>query len=466
MKPRIWLIIATALLFVAPSAFAGVPGNIESGFFNEILRRFQSAAGGWQPAITNAATWLFWCLAIISLTWTFGMLALRKAEFGEFAAELIRFIVLTGLWFLLLTNGPEYSLAIMNGFAMLGAQAGGLPTSDFAPSGLVDVGLEIFSTVVDNTSLWPNKYYLSLIGGLLALAMLVMLCLISINMLLLLVSAWFLAYAGVIVLGFGGARWSSDMAYNYYRTALGLGLQIMAMVLLVGIGRAFINEYYVLLRADLGTTNLKSMAVLLLACLVLFALTAKIPPMLGGIITGSSAGSGIGGAVGFGTVVAAAGMVGGAIATGGAALAAGGAAVAGGAQAVMAAFQKAGASVQAGTDTSPGNSGGGGGSSSVGDSGGGWSGSGSTPLAAAAGFGSGGGGAFAAVSKAARVAGRAGKILAGNAVKNVGAAIQERIAQTPGGKLAASIRAQPKQAQPTFEDNSLGANDSAQEDER
>jgi P-type conjugative transfer protein TrbL len=452
MKPRIWLIIAAALLLVAPTAFAGVPGNIESGFFNEILRRFQSAASGWQSVITDAATWLFWCLATISLTWTFGIMALRKAEIGEFAAELVKFIVFTGLWFFLLTNGPEFSMAIMHGLAMLGAQAGGLPTSDFSPSGLVDVGFDVFSTVIDQSSMWPNKIQLSLLGGLLALAILVMLCLIGINMLLLLASAWFLAYAGIFVLGFGGARWTSDMAQNYYRTALGLGLQIMAMVLLVSIGRTFINEYYALLRADIGATSLKSMAALFMACVVLFALTAKIPPMLGGIITGASAGSGIGGAVGFGTIAAAAGMIGGAIATGGSSLIASGAAVAGGAQALTAAFQKASAgtaSAQAGADTSPGgNSGSGGSESGNGGGGGTWSGSGSTPLAAAAGFG--GGGALASVSKAVRVAGRAGKILVENAAKNVGTAFQERVGQTPGGKLAASIR-----AQPTFENNNL-----------
>ncbi|MGS0066676.1 type IV secretion system protein, partial [Escherichia coli] len=34
--------------------------------------------------------------------------------------------------------------------------------------------------------------------------------------------AWILLYAGVFFLGFGGSRWTSDMAINYYKTVLGL----------------------------------------------------------------------------------------------------------------------------------------------------------------------------------------------------------------------------------------------------
>ena len=42
--------------------------------------------------------------------------------------------------------------------------------------------------------------------------------LVSVNMMLLLIGSWILAYAGIFFLGFGGARWTSDMALNYFRT--------------------------------------------------------------------------------------------------------------------------------------------------------------------------------------------------------------------------------------------------------
>ena len=83
MKNRsAWFAIAAAavLLIAAPDAFAGTPGNANVGFYDDILLRFKSAATGWQSVITNAASWLFWTLVVISMVWTFGMMALRKID--------------------------------------------------------------------------------------------------------------------------------------------------------------------------------------------------------------------------------------------------------------------------------------------------------------------------------------------------------------------------------------------------
>jgi len=54
-------------------------------------------------------------------------------------------------------------------------------------------------------------------------------------MLLLLISGWILAYAGVFFLGFGGSRWTSDMAISYFKTVLSVAAQLLTMVLLVGV---------------------------------------------------------------------------------------------------------------------------------------------------------------------------------------------------------------------------------------
>nr|BCT98760.1 P-type conjugative transfer protein TrbL [uncultured bacterium] len=403
MKNRsAWFAIAAAvvvLLIAAPDAFAGTPGNANVGFYDDILRRFQSAATGWQSVITNAASWLFWTLVVISMVWTFGMMALRKADIGEFFAEFVRFTIFTGFFWWLLINGPNFAVSIMQSLSQLGASAGGLPSTPgqlgITPSGIVDIGFKIFGQIIDNMSFWPNKFHLSLMGGLMGLGILVMLCLIGINMLLLLVSAWFLAYAGIFFLGFGGSRWTSDMAINYYKTVLGLAVQILAMVLLIAIGKTFLDQYYATLQTDISATNLKSMAALLMACVVLLALTSRIPPLLAGIITGAAVGGGgVGSMVGAGTLAAAAGMAGAAVATGGAALAAGGAAAAGGAQAVMAAFSKASENASSGGgggDLMSAFSGGGGDDGGGGGGGGDEAGTGDTPFAQAAGFGGGGG---------------------------------------------------------------------------
>ncbi|WP_177168777.1 hypothetical protein [Nitrosovibrio sp. Nv6] len=52
---------------------------------------------------------------------------------------------------------------------------------------------------------------------------------ISVDMLLLLIAGWILAYARIFFLDFG-VRWTSDMASNYYKTVVeGRGITICAV---------------------------------------------------------------------------------------------------------------------------------------------------------------------------------------------------------------------------------------------
>lgn len=387
LKTALPLFIWLALFSV--SAHAQVDN---AGVFDNVLNRYSAAASGWAGVITTAASWLFWTLTVISMVWTFGMMALRKADIGEFFAEFVKFTIFTGFFWWLLTNGPNFASSIYDSLRQLAGNATGLG-SGLSPSGIVDIGFAIFDKVLDQSSVWSPVD--SACGILMATAILVILALVGVNMLLLLASGWVLAYGGVFFLGFGGSRWTSDMAINYYKTVLGIAAQLMAMVLLVGIGKTFLDDYYTRMSAGI---SLKEMGVMLIVVIILLALTNKIPALLAGIITGASVGGAGMGGFGAGAAMGAAGMAVAAAATGGAALAAGAASAAGGAQAVMAAFSKASENASSGGDgggdlmSAFTGGGGGGGDGGGGDAGGGDAGTGDTPFAQAAGFGGGGGG--------------------------------------------------------------------------
>ena len=116
-------------------------------------------------------------------------------------------------------------------------------------------------------------------------------------------AAWILAYAGIFFLGFGGSRWTSDMAINYFKTVLGLGASLMTMTLLVGVGTDIINEVHAKMATDV---KLEELGVLLVFSLTLLLLVDKLPAMVAGIITGASVGSMGVGAFGAGAAVGAA----------------------------------------------------------------------------------------------------------------------------------------------------------------
>lgn len=117
----------------------------------------------------------------------------------------------------MLINGPDFASSIYDSLRQIAGNATGLGFG-LSLSDVVDVGFEIFDRVLDQSSVWSPIH--SFAGILMALVILVILALIAVNMLLLLAAGWVLAYGGVFFLGFGGSRWTSDMAINYHKTVL------------------------------------------------------------------------------------------------------------------------------------------------------------------------------------------------------------------------------------------------------
>lgn len=216
------------------------------------------------------------------------MMVLRKADIQEFLAETIRFFAIMGFFWWLLINAPAMSTAIINSLRQIASNATGLGNT-LSPSGIVDIGFDITSKVIDDSSIWSPVN--SAVGIIASTVILIVLALIAVNMLLLLVSGWLLSYGAVFLLGFGGGRWTSDIAISYYKTVIGLGMQLFAMILIIGIGRSFIDQYYAAVMANAIT--IKALLVMLVASIVLLSLVNKIPPMFASIVGGGGATAGI-----------------------------------------------------------------------------------------------------------------------------------------------------------------------------
>ncbi|MFP3743614.1 P-type conjugative transfer protein TrbL [Achromobacter sp. SIMBA_011] len=330
-------LIGVALALYSSAASAQLTNQ---GMLDQVVTEFATRATAWQTVVMNAATFLFWTLGTISLVITFGFMALRKADIGEFFAEFIRFILFFGFFLWLLRNGPNFANSIIQSLSRIGEQASGI--SSITPSGIVDVGFLIWKQAINNLSAWSPID--SFVGVILSAGILLLLAVIAVNMLLLLVSAWLLSYAGIFFLGFGGSRWTSDMAINYYKTVLGVAVQIMTMVLLVGIGNDLLSSFYA--KMNKGTLNFEELGVMLVFCLALLMLVNRVPPLVAGVISGTGIGNaggignfGAGAAVG--AAMGAASVAAGAASMAGAAVMSGAANIAGGASAVKAAFEKA-----------------------------------------------------------------------------------------------------------------------------
>lgn len=120
----------------------GITGasNIMSGIETGLVSALQSSGS----TLTTAAKSIFAALALVGFVWTFGQLAMRRTDLGEVFAELVRFIVVTGLFYYFVTNMGTIATAILGTVnAISGSNGtGGANT----PDAVFGKGLTYFTT--------------------------------------------------------------------------------------------------------------------------------------------------------------------------------------------------------------------------------------------------------------------------------------------------------------------------------
>jgi type IV secretion system protein TrbL len=275
---RIWCAVLVLLVLLLVTA-ANTHAADMSGVVDNILSKYKSAGQAWVGPLKNAATSMFWILATISLSWTCISMAIKHAEMGEFFAELCRFILFTGLFYWLLTNGPAFSTDIIDSLYKVGGDAGG--TKGFNAGAIIELGMQVFQNTLKHINFLAVESIV--VPSIIAIIILIVCALIAVNMILLLCAAWVVVYAGLVFLGFGGCRWTSDMAINYYRTILGVAVSLMTMQLIIGIGVKYLQD---LVAASGQTPDAPTLAVLMVACIILAVIAHRLPQMVAGMVVG------------------------------------------------------------------------------------------------------------------------------------------------------------------------------------
>ena len=141
----ILLVLVTSFLL----AKEGCAAALDADAFNQVMTKYQTAATGWESTIKKHAYQLFWALTLISMVWTFGILALKKADISDFFVELIRFLGFTGFYLWLLDSGPQMATAFINSLKGIAGEAA--KVDGLEPVDILNTGLEFFQRIVDVT---------------------------------------------------------------------------------------------------------------------------------------------------------------------------------------------------------------------------------------------------------------------------------------------------------------------------
>lgn len=251
---------------------------------NSIIDEYQNASSGWASSLLSHATTLFWILAFIEFAWAMIGLAFRANDMGDWAATIVNQILFIGFFYWLLTNSVSISLAIVDSFKQAGAQAGGV--SGIKPTDVFQIGVELVKKLLDAVSAFTPIDSL----GMLIAAIVIMACfgLITAFSIVALVESYIVIYAGILLMGFGGSRWTKDYAVRTLQYAVSVGAKLYVLVLLLGIGTTIMRKWV----ADLAANNNIDVVLVVGFSIVMLALIKILPDLVQGLINGTSFGSG------------------------------------------------------------------------------------------------------------------------------------------------------------------------------
>jgi type IV secretion system protein TrbL len=206
-----------------------------------ILDEYKNLEGQWIAKLLGAAQRLFVLLAGIEVIWSFTLLALEKADFQLLTAAIIRKIMWIGIFYALLLygitpDGGGWIPAILNSFQLLGQSASSV--GPLGPSAIVGFGV---NTSVDLLSAASDAGFLTDMGTALtlvfcAVVIFVAYVAVAIQFVVALVESYLVVGGGVILLGFGGSRWTAPYVERYVAYSISVGLKILILYLLVGAG--------------------------------------------------------------------------------------------------------------------------------------------------------------------------------------------------------------------------------------
>lgn len=326
--PNVWTRIA---LYAVLGALIGASMHANAAsptlqILDRVDAAFRPLQNTWYSAIKGYAQNLFWLLVLVDMGWSAVIYALEKSDFVEIVTSLVKKIFTIGFFWALLKLSDTWIPAIINSFRKIGTDVGNV--SSVTPDGIASTGFELaksaFQIMRDLNTLEAIAvvFPVTLVAILMFLAFLF----VAAQLLVTLIEAYLCVGAGVILLGFGGSRWTTDFATKYLQYAVGTGLKLMILYLVVGAGQTLFDQIM------LDPNNLIESCLAAVGSSLVYAyLAIQIPAIAQAMTSGSpslTAGGLAGSAVALGAAIAGAGAAT-AAATSGTAAGVGGAAAGG-----------------------------------------------------------------------------------------------------------------------------------------
>ncbi len=228
-----------ALTGVASAQLAQAPGG---GFLNGIQNQYQAATSTWLAAAMGWATIIFAGLITVEIAWSVFEIFVKNRDLDSLLGSFIFRVVWIGTAVFLLNQAPNIVIPAIQDFVHIGtsiASASGTPTN-VTPDDIFIQGWNIAGAIwnSDNKDNVLTQTLEGLPLGLSAISVLFAFAIVAAQLLLTEIQIFFVVGAGAFLLGFMGSRWTLPFAETYPRMVLISGLKLVAITLVVGLGKS------------------------------------------------------------------------------------------------------------------------------------------------------------------------------------------------------------------------------------
>ena len=266
---------------------------LSHGVINTALDIFFSEINSVSAGITQAATRLFWILCSIAIVLNGIKLIFQDGDLQAFAAVLVRFMLIVGLFYFLLLNGGDIGRSLVNSLMSLTAHSG-----SGSPQNLADRIIDISVLLIEKVD--PGESGLSidrLIMGFFLVFFDFMMFGVVASVMVLYFAAYILCVLGVFVLGFGALSLTRPLAVNYLRSMLGISLELMAMILVCNIGIRGLERVEEYLSGG-GQISFGIYGMLIFVACFMWSCSSAIPALVGSLASGFTVSGSLGNVMG------------------------------------------------------------------------------------------------------------------------------------------------------------------------
>jgi P-type conjugative transfer protein TrbL len=217
---------------------------------DSMVAQFYTAGVHYSAAIQPYAIKLFFGLFLIDLitTWI-QFMAEGQLDPTHFIGRIFRHVFAGGFVYLMIVNGFAWMYLVIQSFSRIGSAISGLPA--LSPASVLKAGLAMTQMLVNSPSTTGllNNLELAFVSGFLALVVGAAFLIVAVELMLTLVKAYLTTSLGVILLGFGGNRFTASAAEGYFTNVIRIGTRLLFFYAVLAVGMQMVVQWQAALLA-------------------------------------------------------------------------------------------------------------------------------------------------------------------------------------------------------------------------